>query len=73
MAITLQEAKRRASLLYLDRPGVFAVGAGVNNRGLPAIVITVSSTLPPDARQSLPLTIEGYPVVLIISEEPIPH
>jgi hypothetical protein len=68
----LQEAKQRASQIFLKQRGVFAVAAGQDDRGAPAIVVYVSAALPSGEIPDLPSSFDGYPVKVVIADEPAP-
>jgi hypothetical protein len=58
---SVQEVKARHEARLMAQPGVVAVGIGRDSDGKEAIVVSLDSDRP-EARQSVPQALEGYPV-----------
>ncbi|HEX7081505.1 MAG TPA: hypothetical protein VF329_10860 [Gammaproteobacteria bacterium] len=61
MQASIQDVKARHEARLMATPGVVSVGIGRDSDGRPVIVVGVERE-GPETRESLPETLDGYPV-----------
>ncbi|MGD8594925.1 MAG: hypothetical protein PVF82_19010 [Gammaproteobacteria bacterium] len=66
MPLSINEAKARHAEQLLALPGVVSVGIGKNAHGNPAIIISLDKSRPTTESQ-IPVTLEGFAVVIKIA------